>query len=602
MPSSGRYRSNLFNVLSRQSMRLQDRASQTWRQAKTAALWGVQILLYPLYVGFQVTRLVGKQLRQTARQVLPKLRAVAQPVTPTEPFLFADTSIQRSLQTLRDFALLLPADRLALQLDPQNPSAPGIWVVVGGSAIASSLSSSSLSSSLLSRLFPTSSELPGSRELLASKELPPQNTLRLEIVGSSTKLVLAPSEWALPERALPDKISDKIKAAEHPSGVIQIQGIAALLESHRLVLVDVQNQLLDVLSSDQQMLLQRRIAVDVAGYGRQQRGLAENQLWVDRFLPLPKERTLALPPIRAFWQLITWMQTSSVAVATNLFQESQLPLLPPHSQPIADISTSNGALALRSAETSWKTSDALLQNLSQWFRNRLQNFTPALELSIIKDSSRDLLQASSTEVQSHPDSNPASLYPAFSDPVPSDGLPSPQIFSERMSQWGGWLRRSPPSIESTRRFISDLITDSSFVTDSSSHPVENPPQDLPSALSRSVMGELVAKAVPSSAPLPMKMASPRLISNPGMLSHLGAPLQPGEAQIVSATVRTSSAEQAAEKPELVVKPTWLEAEVRLVAYEKHPLEQLLDWIDHRILWVEDRVIAVWKWLRDRWSA
>ncbi|NJO11106.1 MAG: hypothetical protein HC873_17305 [Leptolyngbyaceae cyanobacterium SL_1_1] len=41
-------------------------------------------------------------------------------------------------------------------------------------------------------------------------------------------------------------------------------------------------------------------------------------------LPLPRRRSQALPPVALFRQLMGWMQTGSVAIATNLFKESEL--------------------------------------------------------------------------------------------------------------------------------------------------------------------------------------------------------------------------------------------------------------------------------------
>jgi hypothetical protein len=94
-----------------------------------------------------------------------------------------------------------------------------------------------------------------------------------------------------------------------------------------------------------------------------------------------------------------------------------------------------------------------------------------------------------------------------------------------------------------------------------------------------------------STPQPLQTASPQL------------PEQFGETQIVSASsTKISSQSSSADENELVAKPSWIEAEVRLVAYEKHPIEQLLDWLDRGMTWVEDRVVGVWKWVRDRWSS
>jgi hypothetical protein len=54
--------------------------------------------------------------------------------------------------------------------------------------------------------------------------------------------------------------------------------------------------------------------------------------------------------------------------------------------------------------------------------------------------------------------------------------------------------------------------------------------------------------------------------------------------------------------DLVSTPAWIEAEVKLVTYEKHPIEQLLAWIDRGMSWIEHRASHVLQWFRDRWSA
>jgi hypothetical protein len=44
-------------------------------------------------------------------------------------------------------------------------------------------------------------------------------------------------------------------------------------------------------------------------------------------------------------------------------------------------------------------------------------------------------------------------------------------------------------------------------------------------------------------------------------------------------------------------PTWIETEAILVGYVKHPLEQLLEWLDAGMLWIENVASKLWQWLR-----
>ena len=98
MPSyAGRYRSRLFNFVSRQTRRWIDRGERATRQVKVATVWGVQILVYPIYLLFQSARLTGKQLQHF-------WQGLTSPQPDLQP-LPADTPIQKVLQTVESLAL-----------------------------------------------------------------------------------------------------------------------------------------------------------------------------------------------------------------------------------------------------------------------------------------------------------------------------------------------------------------------------------------------------------------------------------------------------------------------------------------------------------------
>ena len=98
MPSSpGRYRSRLFNFVSRQTRRWIDRGERATRQVTVATVWGVQILVYPIYLLFQSARLAGKQLQHLWQGLNnPQLDLRSLP---------ADTPIQKVLETVKSLPL-----------------------------------------------------------------------------------------------------------------------------------------------------------------------------------------------------------------------------------------------------------------------------------------------------------------------------------------------------------------------------------------------------------------------------------------------------------------------------------------------------------------
>lgn len=59
---------------------------------------------------------------------------------------------------------------------------------------------------------------------------------------------------------------------------------------------------------------------------------------------------------------------------------------------------------------------------------------------------------------------------------------------------------------------------------------------------------------------------------------------------VADSLTTPEAQAMGEEP-------YIETQASLVSYVKHPLEQLLEWIDHRMLWLEEGWVKLWRWLR-----
>jgi hypothetical protein len=55
----------------------------------------------------------------------------------------------------------------------------------------------------------------------------------------------------------------------------------------------------------------------------------------------------------------------------------------------------------------------------------------------------------------------------------------------------------------------------------------------------------------------------------------------------------------AQDAHLQATPDWIETPATPTGYVKHPLEQLLEWLDTAMLWLEELVVKVWQWLKHR---
>ena len=153
----------------------------------------------------------------------------------------------------------------------------------------------------------------------------------------------------------------------------KVQGIASLLGTRRLVLVDVGNQVLDILSNQQQEKLRQRISLEIANYCHEYRLVQTQGRKYPGLIPnFRKNQVNVLPAARFFWRVMRWVQTGPVAIAANLFGESHLVPPPPHplspSPPPPPI-LPQGNRQLAGLETKLSTG---LKSLIHWSGQRFQ--------------------------------------------------------------------------------------------------------------------------------------------------------------------------------------------------------------------------------------
>lgn len=51
-------------------------------------------------------------------------------------------------------------------------------------------------------------------------------------------------------------------------------------------------------------------------------------------------------------------------------------------------------------------------------------------------------------------------------------------------------------------------------------------------------------------------------------------------------------QQYRQTTQVEAKPDWIETQARTIGYEKHPLEQILEWLDRVMLWLEDIFVKI----------
>lgn len=582
---SGRYQSKVFNFFSQQSFRLRDQSAQTWRQLKIAAVWGVQILLYPIYVGFQTSRLTGKQLRQTVRQTLPRLRAAQQTLQ----------------QGKAENALSSAADR------PVRQTLKAI----------------------------------ASLEVLADDH----NLLLLPAeADSDIERELALYVHQHPEKAVPVVAGSVPVAAD--VAAVRIQGVASLLTTRSLVLVTTRNQLLDILSPEQQAQLTRRMILESANHWRRQRLLRQpsqsTPILVSNYLPLPKQQKHALLPIQLFQQAMAWMQRGSVAVSVNLFQESRLVAVAPAARLELP-----AASTLRSAQPSWVAIEAqFYTGLGKVGQVTSALLVAGLEMSITTFSK---FSAQRTAGSSNSTVALPQLQPARSD---SSSFSWPQRAAAKLAtDWlvalDRWISKLPGSKELAMLPQSNPHGLAGTDGLEQSHCPSATPDltAVPQSVDKSAMigagsqiNSWLRQRLRAILPAQSRLSAPQQTENwelvdtsvggavranldrpksnrIGFLAwqrqfrrEMQTPLPTdhwdADFHIVRASARSlepkdvplSSLDTANIEEAAMIPQSWIETEAQLVGYVKHPLEQLLEWIDTGMVWVENQIARVWRWL------
>jgi hypothetical protein len=655
MSPSGRYQSRLFNLISRQSRRLSDRVVSSLRHSKIAVTWSAQILLYPAYVLFQTMRLVSRQIGQAVQQVLPKLQTaqssnptavpLANPTTSNDEWSDRSAFEQLAFEQSADDPLLLQADTPILR------------------------SIAALHSFVLPMLLQPTAKLPS----LTAARLTTDEPITAESPAGAITLTLGSGLTALnPKAGLTTTASDWLTAkkfeeinlitAPTQSDSMQsdrIRGIASLLSDRRLVLTTEQNWVLDILTADQQTQLQQRMIWELASYWRSQH-LLHLQHQNSILLPLASDQPHLLPPVRLLRRLMSWVQTSPVAIAANLFHEAELiRAMPFPEQTISDgISTllsdqeiettvpSPPKLALLK-RTVALTSIEELRALKQWLNQALSALTskstvPAKPAVFTSTSTLTDITTPSG-IPTTPVSVPISLMPAAlsmqtqilrlqrgQSPAAQTGQPqnislNPMAiathtaeFFRNQQQWFGralralWIEAESKPIRfenETHNETADLVLVSPEVL------TERTQTDRSSLIQLPLIQALRRRGDRKSPQAQPPILANNLTTVSDVLTPASeldsfdqvfdqADVRQSATILVSKRIRSTSDTSPAETniveaqtPLPIVTPTWIETEATLVGYVKHPLERLLAWLDTGMLWLEEVSTKILQWLR-----
>ncbi|TAG86073.1 MAG: hypothetical protein EAZ09_19545 [Oscillatoriales cyanobacterium] len=646
----GPYKSRLLNFISKQSRQVADNCDRTWRQVQSATLNATQILLYPAYLLVQSSRMLARQLRESSQRLdLPELQEFVE----GEDFKFSQNSSPNSWNQEMGVEnaiveIVHLAENLLLPSQTRTNSDPVSFLINGGNP--------------------------------AAKVVP--NTFLRE-TQFSEKATNTPRNLVLENQAKTKVAEISINSVSTMEAQPQVRGIATFLPARSLVLVGDDNQILDVLTVEHQELLESRITWEVANSGLQRREIAKKELKFNRGLEAAVAKS-QLPPVKAFWQLMAWVQTSPLAVKRNQFGESILAVKKAidasadrHliiSQQITGVKTDGRAIASSNA-IDYNTSE-LTSNFHPKFDrvNNSRSFVTLLDRAAVQLEEFSLPQVSKITDELTA-SQPATIIDTTSPGI--DSSPKTREIVENYARnieemiWSSvdyLLGKETAASENTEKSVAIKyalkqreLEDTEKNIGNGDRPwlkwqdlfgepappsVENvpPPLATSSPILLSQIGTNVKQKIDEIEKLPERRSTlpstspyPEAIHNliaelktslftkvsksqPQKASNLEVsqknnlvptveqssptdaeetqPAQPAAPEIIGQTSKFVSIATASEnkRPD-EVPGEYLETKAESIGYIKHPLEQVLEWLDRIMLRLETIAVQLWEWAK-----
>ncbi|AVH69305.1 hypothetical protein [Nostoc sp. 'Lobaria pulmonaria (5183) cyanobiont'] len=561
--SSGRYQSRLFNFVHQQSRRVTQQWEHTFRHLQVATKWGVEVLLYPVYLLFQSSESSGKTLHTKEPQARLKLQPNDTDFQP-ETLPNADTPIQNVLEAVNYL----------------------------------------------------SSDEPASTPTKASKHLNPLALLgvfRLKFVENNSNLIQS------------SNITDNQAVSLNPSqleNALQqrlpiVRGIATNLISRNLVLVTADNEILDILTPEQQAKLEDRIINEVAKYWQSSLReaarsrsvpLAQPLVEKEKRLIVAQKETELLPQIDRLLAKLTDANPDEIPVlaedipkdllntdrlltfldiAIAKLESNALVPVQERSQEIVQVAQTQLNIFLYGKEQ-LATKGEIAPN-ADGLETHSQNFQALIEAALnyfFGVGNRKTLETTTSNERL-----PGKLFPSRLRKALSK---SPLVENQDLTD-DPWLR------------LNDLFGDTEAVVDK---PIKFSGKINPALAPSLSVGHFPQKNLSVKQPkigsglVKRKQPSSNLTSSQKTSGKVASAKQTRTS--ISQTKSESRKgeilqQQSNQSSQVEAQPDWIETKATSTGYEKHPLEQLLEWLDYVMVWLEERFVKIFQSLRQLWQ-
>ncbi|MCC5605840.1 hypothetical protein LC612_03290 [Nostoc sp. CHAB 5834] len=530
--SSGRYQSRLFNFVHQQSRRVTQQWEHTFRHLQVATKWGVEVLLYPVYLLFQSSESSGKTLQTKEPQTRLKLQPNDTDFQPEIPNV--DSPIQHVLEAVN---YLSSHEAVSTPKKTVEPFKPLAFLKVLQMKFADNKSTDNANLAQLSNI--------------TENQTGSLNPLRLNNAFSV------------------------------------VQGIATNLMDRSLVLVTADNEILDILTPQQQAKLEDRIINEVANY------------WKSWRLIIAKQETKLLPQIDHLLAKLTDGDTDKNSVLAEGIAK--------------DLLNTDKLLAFLDIAFAKLESNALVpvqersQEIVQVAQTQLNIFLYGKE----QLAARGEITANADSLETHTLNLQALIEAALNyffgvgnrktlESTTTDDKLLDKVLSsrQRKSLFKNSQLQNQDSTNDPWLTWNDLFGDSEIIAENavtlsggtnpalaSSLSVAHFPQNNLTVKQPKVGSGLVRRSKKTSEKVASAKQTRTSISQSKSESQKGEILQ----------------QQFHQSSQVEVQPDWIETKATSIGYEKHPLEQLLEWVDYVMLWLEERFVRIFQSLRQLWQ-
>lgn len=542
--SSGRYQSRLFNFVHQQSRRVTQQWEHTFRHLQVATKWGVEVLLYPVYLLFQSSESSEKTLQTKEPQTRLKLQPNDTDFQPEIPNV--DSPIQHVLEALNYLSSDEAADTATKTSEVFNPLA---FLGVFRLKFVENNSTNNAS-------FTQSSNITDYK------------------AGS-----LNPSQL---ENALKQHLP-------------VVRGIATDLMNRSLVLVTADNGILDVLTPQQQAKLEEQIINEVANYWKYWRLMIakrETELLpqIDRLLTKLTDGNTAKMPVLAEAIPKDLINTDKLLAflditVANLESNALVPVQE-RSQEIVQVAQTQLNIFLYGKEQlAAKGEIATVADGLETHTLNLQGLIEAALNYFFGVGNRKTLESTTSDERLSGKRLPSLLRNALSK---SRQLEKQDLTNDPWLTWN------------------DLFGDTETIADQSGTLSQRTNPALPSSLS---VGHFPEKKLSLKQPkiesglLQRKQPTSNLASSQKTSGKV-ASVKQTQASISQTKGKSRNGEILKQKfnqtSQVEAQPDWIEIKATSTGYEKHPLEQLLEWVDYVMLWLEERFVKIFQSFRQMW--